>query len=216
MRSPRWRLPGRGRGSAFLRIAGGDLDIAMPPPYDMSDAAQRQARQTVEKLLGQLRPDGLDGNSRDVLNNLINDWIDQDIARLSAHRAEWTAVSRILIGLAREEVARRQPRYDADYSRAQRARQALAVTYQQLTGKDLADLPSSPPRRDDPGPVGSTLGHLVLPEDDGAPLRGHAGTGRPDAGRPDPGHPSANGHGQPRPADDGPAEPADDDPIEGA
>lgn len=229
MRIPGWR-PSRGRpGDAFLRIKRGDLDIAMPPPYDMSDGAQRQARQAVETLIKQLQPDGLDGNSREVLNNFINDLIDQDIARLRAHRAEWKAVGGILIGLARKEVARRQPRYEDDSSQAQRAQQALAVTYQQLTGRDLADLPSPRPRRDAAGPVRSTLGPLVLPEDDGAPSRGQAGTGRQDrdrpavghhgaghqdAGRPDLDRPSANGDGQHRPTDDDPTEA--DDPTEGA
>jgi hypothetical protein len=193
----------------------------------------------VETLIKQLQPDGLDGNSREVLNNFINDLIDQDIARLRAHRAEWKAVGGILIGLARKEVARRQPRYEDDSSQAQRAQQALAVTYQQLTGKDLADLPSPRPRRDAAGPVRSTLGPLVLPEDDGAPSRGQAGTGRQDRDRPAVGHhdaghhdsghhdaghqdsdrpdldrPSVNGDGQHRPADDGPTEA--DDPTEGA
>jgi hypothetical protein len=182
MLKPGWLSRFRRRNDPFHRAKHGDLDIIMPPPYEMSDAAQQEARQKVESLIGQLQPNGLDGNSRDVLNNLINAWMDQEIARLHSHREEWKAVAGMLTGLAREEVARHRHRYEADYARAQQARQTLALAYEQLTGAQLTDLPS-PYSRHVPGdPVRSILGPVMR---------------LTDAPGPQVAPPSANGHGKP-------------------
>ena len=132
------------RNDPFNRTKHGDLDLLMPPPYDMSDVGQREARQRVETLIGQLQPGGLDGNSREVLNNIINAWMDQELARLASQRDERQAVITMLIGLAREEVSRRKYRYEADYARVQHARQTLAITYRELTGKELDEDFASP------------------------------------------------------------------------
>src|ERR1700761_8923924 len=170
----KWSTIGRGlarhhrRNDPFRRSKHGDLDILMPPPYDDSDANQRQARQRVEELIGRLQPGGLDGNSRDVLNNLINAWMDQELARLDSHHDERRAVVEMLIGLAREEVARRKHRWEADYARAQLARQTLAIAYRQLTGEELDDLRSPYPR---PGGDGADLPAPSVPLHS---LNGHA------------------------------------------
>src|SRR4029077_17988022 len=134
------------RNAPLRRAKHGDLDILMPPPYEIPAAAQQEAREKVESLIARLQPGGLDGNSRDVLNNLINDWMDQEIARLLSHREEWKAVASMLTGLAREEVALRRHRYEADYGRAQQDRQALALAYEQLTGAPYENLPSPYPQ----------------------------------------------------------------------
>jgi hypothetical protein len=136
----------------------GDLDIAMPAPHDMSDAGQAQARARIESLVSRLQPRAIDAGSREVLNNLINAWMDQASARVNHHHIEQAAVSAALIGRAREEVARRRPQYEADYSRAQHAGRTLAVTYQQLTGREMTDLPSPHPVHVDDTLVASTLG----------------------------------------------------------
>ena len=170
------------RNDPFRRAKHGDLDILMPPPYEIPAAAQQEAREKVESLIARLQPGGLDGNSRDVLNNLINDWMDQEIARLLSHREEWKAVASMLTGLAREEIALRRHRYEADYGRAQQDRQALALAYEQLTGAPYENLPSPYPQHAPDGPIQSTLGPVIRRTD--AP-----GVHAPA--------PSANGHRKP-------------------
>jgi hypothetical protein len=175
----------------------------MPPPYDMSDAPQTQARENVEQLIQRLHPGALDGNSREVLHNLVNDWTDQEASRLSGDRVEWKAVSGILVGLAREEAARRQPRYADDYLRARQALHALALTYRQLTGEELAELPSPHPSYPASEPVRSTFGPLILPEDERVRAAASPDPASPDPASTDPARPSVNGHGRHVPADTG-------------
>jgi hypothetical protein len=165
--SPRRRR--RRRRDPLHWVRHGDLDIARPAPHDMSDAGQARARARIEALVDRLAPRAIDAGSREVLNNLINAWMDQESARVSSHHLEQTAVSAMLIGAAREEVARRRHRYEADYARAQHACRTLAVTYQQLTGRELTDLPSSPhPVHVDEKVTASTLG-VTSWTDTGAP-----------------------------------------------
>jgi hypothetical protein len=146
------------RHGTTRRTRYGDLDIAMPAPHDMSDAGQAEARARIESLVSRLQPRGIDAGSREVLNNLINAWMDQASARVNHHHIEQAAVSAMLIGRAREEVTRLRPRYEADYARAQHACRTLAVTYQQLTGREMTDLPSPHPAHVDTKLVASTLG----------------------------------------------------------
>jgi hypothetical protein len=150
----------RPRDPLLRRARPGDLDIARPAPHDMSDAEQARARARIEDLVGRLQPRGIDAGSREVLNNLINSWMDQANARVNGHHIEQTAVSAMLIGLAREEVTRRRSRYEADYARAQHACRTLAVTYQQLTGREMTDLPSPHPAHIDDQVFASTLGAM--------------------------------------------------------
>jgi hypothetical protein len=150
----------RPRDLLLRRARPGDLDIARPAPHDMSDADQERARARIEDLVGRLQPRAIDAGSREVLNNLINSWMDQANARVNGHHIEQTAVSAMLIGLAREEVTRRRSRYEADYARAQHACRTLAVTYQQLTGREMTDLPSPHPAQIDDQVFASTLGAM--------------------------------------------------------
>jgi hypothetical protein len=158
----------RPRDPLLRRARSGDLDIARPAPHDMSDAEQARARARIEDLVGRLQPRAIDAGSREVLNNLINSWMDQANARVNGHHIEQTAVSAMLIGLAREEVTRRRSRYEADYARAQHACRTLAVTYQQLTGREMTDLPSPHPAHIDDQVFASTLGAMSW-SDTGAP-----------------------------------------------
>ena len=157
-----WRRRRGRRADPFTRATTGDLDIVMPPPYDMSGAGHTEALDRVEELLGRLRPDGLDAGSLEVLHNLINDWEDQDLARLAAERDERQAVGDVLLGLALEEVARRKSAYDLDLVRAKHAREALDVAFAALAGKRTADLTDTWPQRLDDAPVSSTLGPVDL------------------------------------------------------
>jgi hypothetical protein len=150
------------RENAFARATHGDLDIVMPPPYDMPAEVRQEALDRVQHLIDQLKPEALDEGSRDVLNNLINAWADQDIARLAAERDERQAVGDILVGLARERVARLRPQYDADVTRVLHTAEALEVTFEALTGKKHSVLRLNTPRRLDDSTVGSTLGPVDL------------------------------------------------------
>jgi hypothetical protein len=154
-RRPRWR-----RKDPFSRVANGDLDILMPPPYDMSPDEQLIAQ--VEMLLQGLQPGAIDAGSRHVLGNLINSWAHQALARLDAERDERQAVGDVLVGLAQEELASSRPRYEADYARVLHAYEAVAVTYAALTGKKAADLRIYLPPRAAPGPLQSGLGPAEL------------------------------------------------------
>jgi hypothetical protein len=166
----RWsrRRSRRPRDPLLRRARPGGLDIARPAPHDMSDAEQARARARIEDLVGRLQPRAIDAGSREVLNNLINSWMDQANARVNGHHIEQTAVSAMLIGLAREEVTRRRSRYEADYARAQHACRTLAVTYQRLTGREMTDLPSPHPAHVDEQVLASTLGAMSW-TDTGAP-----------------------------------------------
>lgn len=149
-----WR---RGRRRSYSRGVKGALDLQMPPPYDMHPPNQRQDRERVEQLIASLAG-GLDAGSREVLNNLINDLTDQSIARLRVERDERQAVSDILEGLARQEVARYRPRYEADMARVHQAGLALAVTFQDLTGLSMDEVTAPRPPRVQREPLVSTLG----------------------------------------------------------
>jgi hypothetical protein len=153
-----WPIRRRPGNDPFTRATHGDLDIVMPPPHDMSDTTQARARAEVEELVRRLQPGGLDAGSREVLNNLINARADQAVARLEAERDERQSVGEILIGLAREEAARRKPLYDADLARVMQAREALEIAFTELTGKTTIGPFAPLPQRVDDGPIMSTLG----------------------------------------------------------
>lgn len=211
---PGWRpIRRHRRNDPFTRATHGDLDIVMPPPYDMSQAEQQEVLARVEDLLRRLQPGAIDAGSRDVLNNLINSWAHQAIARLDADRDERLAVGDVLVGLAQEELARRKPRYDADYARVLHVYEALDVTFSALTGKKTSDLRAAAPQRVPGEPSRSAVGPVdltqpwVLPAGP-APypplgdLRGFSINGS-SAGRHD--HAAADGSGDPK------AQPGDQD-----
>ncbi|MGX7826033.1 hypothetical protein ACTG9Q_13160 [Actinokineospora sp. 24-640] len=160
------------RAESLARVVGGELDLIMPPPYDTSETEPAAGRQRVEELIGRLTPNGLDAGSRDVLNNVINDWADAAVARLDSERDERQAVGDVLIGLAREEVARRKPLYDRDLTRALHYREALEAAFVALTGKNTATLLEPAPDRFADHPLRSTLGDMAddSQRDDEAPL----------------------------------------------
>jgi hypothetical protein len=203
--SPRRRR--RPRDPLLRRARPGGLDIARPAPHDMSGAEQARALARIEDLVGRLQPRAIDAGSREVLNNLINSWMDQANARVNGHHIEQTAVSAMLIGLAREEVTRRRSRYEADYARAQHACRTLAVTYQQLTGREMTDLPSPHPAHVDEQVLASTLGAMSW-TDTGAP----PGL-LPPGPAPDGSVPAAAVLDGPAPAGSAPVSPAPDSPV---
>ena len=116
------------------------LELLMVPPYDPRSARQEADRRRVEQLITSLEG-GLDAGSREVLNNLVNDLTDQAVAQLRLERDDRATHHDILEGMARREVARRQPRYDADLARLRRAETVLAEAFRELTGGELAPPP---------------------------------------------------------------------------
>ena len=136
----------------------------MPPPYDLRPASQDAERLRVEQLIASLQG-GLDAGSREVLNNLVNDLTDQAVAQLRLERDNHQAVHDILEGLARAEVARHKPRYDADLARVRQAGATLAVTFQDLTGSLIDEVELPPPPRTESGPIASTLGPVDLSDE---------------------------------------------------
>jgi hypothetical protein len=158
------RWPWRRRQRVFSRGVTGELDLEMAPPYDLRPPRQDADRARVEDLVAGLAG-GLDAGSREVLNNLINDLTDQAVAELRLERDNRQAVNDILEGLARQEVARHKPRYDADLARVRQAGVALAVTFEELTGLRLDDI--EPPRQPPVGrqPLESTLGPVDVSDD---------------------------------------------------
>ncbi|SDH52896.1 hypothetical protein SAMN05216553_12631 [Lentzea fradiae] len=160
------------RAEADLRNLDGDLGLLMPPPYDMSDEELERGRQEVDDLMSRLQPGGLDAGSREVLFNLINDWLDVAVARLDGERDERQAVAEILIGLARTEVARIKPLYDSKLTRCLHTREALDAAFRDLTGKETKQLEDSAPIRFDQRKVGSTLGQVE--NEDFGPVPGWA------------------------------------------
>ena len=136
-----------------------------PPPYAMSRAAQQEARQRVEHLIARLQPGGLDDNNRDVLNNLINAWTDQQLAELDAERDQRQAYVDAMVGQAAEQVARYKPRYEADVARVTQATAVLAMMYEELTGRQATEHIPPRPRRTDDLPIESTLGPVDISDD---------------------------------------------------
>lgn len=153
------------RRDPFTRAARGDLDIIMVPPYDVSETLRVEARAEVESLVARLLPNAVDAYSGEALHNLVNARADQLVARLDAERDDRKAIGEALIGIAKQEVAKRKDRYDADVVLVQYARQALDLAFQELTGRtQVGPFVRLPDRPDDRG-VGSTFAGVdVSPE----------------------------------------------------
>ena len=119
----------------FTRASRDGLDLVMAPPYDMSEAIRSELRVEVEALVARLLPKAVDAYSGEVLDEWLDARAEQIVARLRSEREERQAACEALIGLARQEVARRKSRYDADLARLHEAQEALEVARAQLTGK---------------------------------------------------------------------------------
>lgn len=143
-----WRSRRRRAKDPYSWARRGELDIVKAPPYQLPLEEQQRRRAEVEALIAGLNG-GLDANwaSREVLYNLINAWMLQWIAMVNAQRDERQAVLDILVGLAAEELARREARYEADLSRAEQARMALEDAFERLTGRKASDFVAPELRR---------------------------------------------------------------------
>jgi hypothetical protein len=157
---PNWLTRFRKRPvDPFTRASRDGLDLVMAPPYDMSEAIRSELRAEVEALVGRLLPKAVDAYSGEVLDSWLDARADQIVARLQAEREERQAVCEALVGLARQEVARRQSRFESDLARVQEAQEALEVARKELTGKrELGPFADSPVA--DHPPVTSTVGRV--------------------------------------------------------
>jgi hypothetical protein len=114
-----------------------------------------------------LAPNAVDAGSREALFNLVNGRIDRRLARLDAGRAERRAISRVLLGMAAEELVRRKTRLDADWARADQARTALALAFAELTGRAPTDYELAASNAMRGAQLRSTVGRVDLGLDDG-------------------------------------------------
>lgn len=163
---PAWAKRFRNRRvDPFTRASGDGLDILMPPPYDMSEDIRTVLRDEVDALVERLLPNAVDAYSRGVLDDWIDTRADQIVARLDSERDERQAVGEALVGLAREQVARRKVCYGADVTRLQQAQEALEVARQELTGRRGIGPFAPPPASLEDRPLRSTLGRIDLAPD---------------------------------------------------
>lgn len=161
---PSWR---RARPTQpFLQLKNQDLDLLKPPPYDLNPDRQGELRGRVEELVDMLVPGAVDTDSGDVLSNYINDWADGELEMIVAERDERLAVADALIGLAEEAVARYQPQYLADLDTFAHTKTAVVAAYETLTGKKMTEMVVPNQRRPSESPIESTLGPVVLDDDD--------------------------------------------------
>lgn len=101
--------------------------------------------------------------------------MDQAVARLESEREERQAVGEALIGLARQEVVRRKPRFDADVDELRQSLEALEVAREALTGRRRIGPFSPPPDLPTTRPLGSTLADVDLAWEPRTPVRGTDG-----------------------------------------
>jgi hypothetical protein len=144
----------------FTRAANGELDTIRPHTYEVSDQLRQRLWGEVEAMVVRLMPGAVDAYTGDFLDEWIDARTEQVVQQLQHERDEQKAVGEALIGLAREEVARRQAAYRADLDRVHLAREARDETYRRLTGKGevgpFIELPQQPESSD----VRSTLGRM--------------------------------------------------------
>lgn len=143
-----WRSRRPRAKDPYSRAQRGELDIIMAPPYQPPIEDQQRRQAEVERLIAGLNG-GLDANwaSREVLHNLINGWMLEWIAGLDAQRDERQAVLDILVGLASEELGRREAHYEADLARVEQTRMALDVAFEALTGRKASEFVAPELRR---------------------------------------------------------------------
>ena len=136
------------------------LDLAKGTPYEV---ALQQPTLTPAMIEGWVdRLDGaLDVRTVDVINNLIDSWTDQEMAALNGLRDDRRAEADAILALAAEQVARYQPRYEADLTEVRRTRATLEATLMSLTGFEAGDVEQPHVLAADKYPVESTLGGTV-------------------------------------------------------
>ena len=111
------------------------IDLVSAPPYEMSDALRDSVRAEVEDLVERLLPNAVDAYSGDVLHRWADTRAGQIVAQLDAERDERMAIGEALIGLAKEEAARRQGKFLAAQIRLREAEAAMELTWTRIAGE---------------------------------------------------------------------------------
>lgn len=109
----RRREPWREQEQRFTEIY--ELDRKSPLPYAMAprhDAGE--ARQRVCQLVEAMAQGGVDEGTGAALDPTIQSWTAGWLAGIDSEHADHTAVIELLIGSAKEEVARTHARHDHD------------------------------------------------------------------------------------------------------
>ena len=157
----RWR---RSRG-AFSRLESQDLDLLMLPQYPTPTDEQRGQRAQVEHLIAEAGRESFDAGTREFLNNFINAQADKSVAELRGLRDDALALADAHVAMAAEKVALFQAPYEADLAQVAQSADALAVTFEELTGRPAHEFVAPSPRRITQGPIVSTLGAIDISDD---------------------------------------------------
>jgi hypothetical protein len=155
----------RKRRNAFSRLESQDLDLLMLPQYTPPAEEQTKQRRAVEQILEEAGRESFDAGTREFLNNYINAMADKSVAELRGQRDDALAIADAYIALAVEKVAQFESPYLADLARVAQAANALAVTFEELTGRQADQFVSPNPRRVTEGPLISTLGPIDISDD---------------------------------------------------
>lgn len=119
--------------SPFSRV--NRLDLWRPVDYPVGPSLDNGAkRDTVRRLVGELAPGAIDEGTGEVLHNLINAWADQSLAQVEIEHHDHQGLLGVLIGATAEELARHQPRYEADLAEVERTARMVADAGARLSG----------------------------------------------------------------------------------
>src|SRR5262245_26189648 len=99
------RWPGRSPFARLHRKQG--LDLAKGTPYEVQLQQPSLTPTVIEEWVDRLGG-GADPQVRQVLDNLIDAWTDQELAALDGHRDDRRAECNAIVALAAEQVARYQ------------------------------------------------------------------------------------------------------------
>jgi hypothetical protein len=137
----------------------------MLPQYTTPADEQRRQREEVEQLIAAAGRESFDAGTREFLSNYINAVADKSVAELTGQRDDALALADAHVALASEKVALYQAPYESDLARVAQAANALALTFEELTGRPAHEFVPPSPRRITAGPVVSTLGPIDTSDD---------------------------------------------------
>ena len=132
---------------SYAVTSGGEGDSwVIPAVYGMAPPANLgTARETVRQLIDGLAPDAIDAGTGAVLDNLVNAWAGQWLARLDADHTLRESVADHLVGVAAENLAARRADHEDASSELAHANRTLAEVHGRLaaeTGPLVTDDPA--------------------------------------------------------------------------
>ncbi|WP_042406282.1 hypothetical protein [Streptacidiphilus carbonis] len=120
--------------SYVVTSAGEDDSWSIPALYGMAPAADLgTARQTVRQLVDGLAPDAIDAGTGAVLDNTVNAWADQWLARLDTDHTLRENVVAHLVGQAAEKLAAARAAHQDALAELGRTERTLTEVHTRLT-----------------------------------------------------------------------------------